>query len=207
MPSKLPSKVDGERYIHNEIGYNYRLSSIQAALGCAQMEVLDEYVAAKRGIAGTYRDALGKIPGITDLAEATSADSANWLYTVAIDAKQYGMSSRALMERLRESGIQSRPLCQPMHLSVAHAGAYAHECTVAERLWRDGFSLPSSVGLTKVDQARVIQALTVAPGATVELDRNYEPNIRTICTLGPFSLSSKQRANAWVLSPVKFFAC
>jgi len=163
------AKDDGEEYIHNEIGYNYRLSSIQAAVGCAQVEVLDEYVATKRGIAGTYGDALGKIPGITDLAEATWADSANWLYTVAIDAKKYGMTSRALMERLRESGIQSRPLWQPLHLSTAHAGAYAHECTVAERLWHDGLSLPSSVGLTKEDQARVIQALTLAPAATVEL--------------------------------------
>ena len=153
------AKDDGAEYIHREIGYNYRLSNIQAALGCAQMEVLHEYVATKRGITGVYKNAITNIPGITDLSEAEWAESANWLYTILVDVQEYGISSRTLMERLRKSGIQSRPLWQPLHLSAAHSEAYAHECPVAERLWHTGLSLPSSVGLTKDDQERVIQAL------------------------------------------------
>jgi len=156
------AKDDGEEYIHQEVGYNYRLSNIQAAVGCAQVEVLDEYVSTKRGIARNYNNALAKVPGISYLDEADWADSANWLFTIAVNATEYGLTSRGLMEHLRESGIQSRPLWQPIHLSPAHAGAYAHECTVAESLWRDGLSLPCSVGLTEEDQKRVIQALNLA---------------------------------------------
>jgi len=154
------SKDDGEEYIHQEIGYNYRLSNIQAAVGCAQIESLEQYVTTKRRIAGTYFEALAKVSGISYLVEADWAESANWLFTIAVNASEYGLTSRELMGRLKESGIQSRPLWQPLHLSPAHTGANSQECTVAESLWRDCLSLPCSVGLTEEEQKRVIQVIT-----------------------------------------------
>ena len=158
------AKDDPVEYIHSEIGYNYRLTNIQAAMGCAQMERLDGYIAAKRRIAGTYTNALGEIPGITPMQEAPWASSAYWLYTVLVDQESYGMSSRTLLEYLEDSGIQARPLWQPLHLSPAHRGAYGHDCAVAESIARKALSLPSSVGLRSTQQSRVVEALVKASG-------------------------------------------
>lgn len=150
------AKDDALEYIHHEIGYNYRLTNIQAALGCAQMEQLDEYIAIKRRIARTYQEAFADVPGITPMPEAPWATSIFWMYTVLVDEAEYGMGSRALRRRLEDAGIQSRPLWQPIHLSPAHAG-HAYVCPLAEDLYRRALSLPCSVGLTEAQQAKVIE--------------------------------------------------
>jgi len=150
------AKDDPVEYIHNEVGYNYRLTNIQAAMGCAQMEKLDEYISIKRRIAAGYTKALGDVPGITTMREAPWAFSTFWLYTVLVDKTKYGMDSRALLRRLGESKIQARPLWQPIHLSAAHKGSQEYHCDVAERLNRDGLSLPCSAGLSLSSQKKVI---------------------------------------------------
>lgn len=155
------AKDDPVEYIHERIGYNYRLTNLQAGVGVAQMEQLDRYVAAKRRIAARYEDALGGLPGVTTPQEASWASSTFWLYTVLIDEDVLGISSRGLLDRFEQQGIETRPLWQPMHLSPAHSGSFAFECDVAERLWRQGLSLPCSVGLNAEDQQRVIQQLQV----------------------------------------------
>lgn len=153
------AKDDPFEYVHKEIGYNYRLTNIQAALGCAQMEKLDEYIAAKRRIASTYTDALQGLTGITLMAEAPWASSIFWMYTVLVEETEYGMSSRALMRRLDAACIETRPLWQPLHLSPAHLYSYTYKCAAAERIAGDALSLPSSVGLRPEDQSRVIKSL------------------------------------------------
>ncbi|MBI3001780.1 MAG: LegC family aminotransferase [Deltaproteobacteria bacterium] len=153
------AKDDPVEYIHKEIGYNYRLTNLQAAMGCGQMEKLDEYIACKRGIAQTYAAALGKVPGITCMAEASWASSTFWMYTILVDEAQYGMNSRSLLSRLGEDRIEARPLWQPLHLSPAHAGGRSAACPVAEKIWRDSLSLPSSVSLLAEEQECVIERL------------------------------------------------
>ncbi len=153
------AKDDPLEYIHGSIGYNYRLTNVQAALGVAQLERLDEYVTIKRRIGKTYTEALGDIPGITPMKEADWAFSVFWMFTVLIDAPIFGASSRALLQYLNTMDIQTRPLWQPAHLSPAHAGMRSTDCTVAERLNRDALSLPCSVGLVLEDQERVIQSV------------------------------------------------
>ena len=153
------AKDDPVEYVHGEIGYNYRLTNIQAAMGCAQLERLEEFLAAKQSIASIYRDRLVEIPGITTMPEAPWADSAFWLNTVMIDPEVYGASSRDVLRRMDVCGIQTRPLWQPIHLSGAHRDSYCHGCGVAERLVEQGLSLPSSVGLTPQEQGRVIDVL------------------------------------------------
>ena len=153
------AKDDPIEYIHSEIGYNYRLTNIQAALGCAQLQRIDEHVASKQRIARNYRETLSEVPGITLMNQAPWANSTFWLYTVLVDQKKYGMDCRSLMKELGASGIQTRPLWQPLHLSKAHEGAYAHNCEVAELLWRDALSIPSSVGLEPDDQSRVTDSI------------------------------------------------
>jgi perosamine synthetase len=153
------AKSDPLEYIHEEVGYNYRLTNVLAALGVAQLEQLDSYIAAKRHTAATYRDTLSTIPGIAPMVEAPWAFSTFWMFTVLVDAVEYGEDSRELMRRLRRNSIETRPLWQPLHLSPAHAGSQSYHCDVSERLYRDGLSLPCSVGLTEDQQARVIAAL------------------------------------------------
>jgi perosamine synthetase len=153
------AKDDPVEYIHNNIGYNYRLTNIQAAVGCAQMEQLDSYIAAKRRIAATYIGALTRVPGITTICEARWAFSIFWLFTVLVSQSMYGMDSRALMKRLYREGIQTRPLWHPIHGLRPYQNCPAYRIEVADKLYRDGLSLPSSVGLNENDQRTIIQRL------------------------------------------------
>jgi len=154
------AKDDPVEYIHNEIGYNYRLTNIQAAMGCAQLEQLDEFISAKRHIATTYTQALKDIPGVSPMREAPWASSIFWMYTVLVNKARFGMDSRMLLSRLAQAGIQARPLWQPLHLSTAHKGAQNVDCSVAERVNRMALSLPCSVSLLDIEQSQVIEAIT-----------------------------------------------
>jgi perosamine synthetase len=156
------AKDDVVEYIHREMGFNYRLSNVQAAIGVAQMEQLESHVADKRATAKAYTKALSRIPGIRCPEEPEGAFSTFWLYSILVDEKDAGMSSRALLRHLDGNGIQTRPLWQPMHLSPAHRGSYATDCSVAERLHRQAISLPCSVGIKDEERKRVVKALRAA---------------------------------------------
>lgn len=150
------AKDDPIEYVHHEIGYNYRLTNVQAALGCAQLEQLDSFLSRKREIAQTYSAALASVPGVETMHEAPWAQSSFWLYTILVDSAKFGESSRELLKRLTAARIQSRPLWQPIHLSPAHKDAVRIPCPEAEKLYEQALSLPSSASLTPQDQARVI---------------------------------------------------
>lgn len=153
------AKDDPLEYVHHEIGYNYRLTNVQAAIGCAQMEQLDNYIAAKLRIAAAYTEQFRDLPGLTPMREAPWAESIFWLYTILLDNEAQGKGSRQLMHYLAERGIQARPLWQPLHQSPAYQSSQSFQCTVAERLNRVALSLPCSTGLTTDEQARVIKAV------------------------------------------------
>ena len=153
------AKDDPLEFVHGEIGYNYRLSNVQAAMGVAQLEKVNEYITIKRRIAATYTQALKDIPGLTPMREAEWAYSVYWMYTLLVNETQYGKNSRALLRRLETKKIQTRPLWQPVHLSPAHVQSRSYRCNVAERLNQIALSLPCSVGLTSADQRRVIDSI------------------------------------------------
>jgi perosamine synthetase len=143
------AKLPGNEYIHDEVGFNYRLTNLQAALGFGQFEQIDRFLERKRTIADTYRHELAGLPGVTFQAEAEWARSAWWLFTALFP------DSRGLIRCLAENQIAARPLWQPMHRSAPHAASPSLPCPVADRLFADAVSLPSSVGLSEADQARV----------------------------------------------------
>ncbi|UCD39289.1 MAG: LegC family aminotransferase [Fidelibacterota bacterium] len=153
------AKDDPQEYVHREIGYNYRLTNIQAALGCAQLEQLNDYIAQKRQIADAYSAQLKEVPGIQPMLEAPWADSIFWLFTVLVDESQYGMDSRSLMRQLEQEKIQARPLWQPLHLSPAHKQSMAYRISVAEEIHRKALSLPCSVGVGMDDIRRVAETV------------------------------------------------
>jgi dTDP-4-amino-4,6-dideoxygalactose transaminase len=145
-------------FVHGEIGYNYRLTNIQAAFGCAQIEMLPEYIEKKLAIASRYEAGL-KAPGITLMPEAPWAESIFWLYTVLVEKEQFGMSARGVLKELETRGIQTRPLWQPMHRSPVHRDCEAFQCESADWLHARALSLPCSVGLMESDQDYVIESL------------------------------------------------
>lgn len=153
------AKDDSLEYIHHAIGYNYRLTNIQAAMGCAQMEQLDSYIATRRRIATRYATALENTPGIQPMQTASWAYSTSWLSTILVNQQEYGMDSRALLRHLADHQIQTRPLWQPLHRSPAHRQDSVSVCPHAEKVAAQALSLPCSVSLSENDQARVVEVI------------------------------------------------
>ena len=158
------AKDDPIEYIHGEVGFNYRLTNVLAAIGCAQMEQLASYVAKKRSIAMRYQERLTGVPGLTPMRNASWAESTYWMYTILVDPIDFGFDCRQLLRILESQKIQTRPLWQPIHLSPAHAAKGAQSLAVAEHLAEHALSLPCSVNLSDHDQDRVIAAIAAAAG-------------------------------------------
>jgi perosamine synthetase len=153
------AKTAGNEYIHDMLGFNYRMTNVLAAIGRGQLEQIEDFIAAKRSIAGRYADAFSHIDGITAMRQPPGSESTFWLYTILVDADRYGINSRQLMQHLEDRNIQSRPLWQPMHRSEVHKDAFGWDLTVADKLYAEGLSIPSSVSLNEQDQIRVISAI------------------------------------------------
>jgi perosamine synthetase len=155
------AKDDPEEYIHHEVGYNYRLVNLLAALGCAQLEQLDGFITRKRETARRYQEAFAPVPGMYLPREAPWAKSIFWLFSVGVQPETFGIAARQLRDRLKRAQIQTRPLWQPLHRSPAFAQAAeaGMPCPVAEKLYREVLSLPSSPGLTPAEQTRVIRGV------------------------------------------------
>jgi perosamine synthetase len=164
------AKDDPIEYIHGAIGYNYRLTNLLAAMGCAQMEQLDAFVEAKRQIAVRYQAALAMLPGLRLPEAAEWAFSTFWMYTVLLDEAKAGLDSRQLLKHLAAQRIQSRPLWQPLHRSPAHDFPGTMPCPIADGLYRQALSLPCSVGLSQTDQDIVIEAIRT--GVTERVGHN-----------------------------------
>ena len=154
------AKDDPIEFVHGQIGYNFRLANVLAAIGVGQMELLDEYVAFKRATARKYNEAFARIPSITCMSEAEWAFSTSWLYTILINEDSSGRTSRTVLRDLDRHKIQARPLWQPLNQSPAYAAMPQIKCPTAERLNRLALSLPCSVGLKADQQDSVIRIVS-----------------------------------------------
>ena len=153
------AKDDSVEYIHKDIGFNYRLTNIQAAMGVAQMETLDQFIVKKRDLASRYDRGLKGIDGLTLPKQAGWAKPNFWLYTILIDEDRYGKDSRSLMQLLGKEGIQTRPLWCPLTNLTPFSDCYAYKVEIAQKLYKTALSLPSSVGLKARQQNKVIQMI------------------------------------------------
>ena len=104
---------DTKRFIHEKIGYNYRMTNLQAALGCGQMDHIDEYIKIKRFMAMMYNDLLANIPGIITPKEKSGFKSVFWMYAILVDSEKYGMSKDELRKKLKENGVDTRDFFYP----------------------------------------------------------------------------------------------
>jgi len=147
------AKADKIEFLHDEVGYNYRLTNIAAAMGVAQLEKLAAYVEIKRGIAARYAEGLRGQVGIALHPEPACCRSTFWMYTVMLNRP-----SRPVVDALNARGIMSRPLWMPIpSLPPFRDGCHVVNIQVAERLYRQALSLPCSVGLS----AELVDKVTV----------------------------------------------
>lgn len=145
-------------YEHSTFGYNYRLSNICAAIGVAQMSVLEERVARRRAIFARYEAALTR-PGIVLMPEPKGLRSTRWLTALTIDPNETGVTREDIRLMLLEHQIESRPLWKPMHMQPLYAGASYHGAGVDEHLFANGVCLPSGSDMTDDQQGEVIERI------------------------------------------------
>ena len=147
----------GRPYWHSALGYNYRLTNLQAAVGVAQMERVEEILAAKRRIGQAYRNALNGITTLRLPPEAPWAKNVYWLYSILVDENTSPMGRDALMIELKNRGIETRPLFSPVHTQPVYSTGRC--LPIAERLAVQGLSLPSGVTLSSTEIQRVAETV------------------------------------------------
>jgi len=143
------AKDDPENFIHNEVGYNYRLTSIQAALGCAQLEQLEHFIDIKRRNFDIYHKRLSKIERIRLVEEPAYAKSNYWLYTLKLDRSQDVEKRNTLLKELKNEGVQSRPLWELNHRQKPYSNCQTYKIENAVILHRTCINLPSSPSLNE----------------------------------------------------------
>ena len=133
---------------HKFVGFNYRMTNLQAAVGLGQVEQMDAFVEARRQHAFEYNRRLAGIPGITTPPEAEWAKNVYWMYGILVDKAEFGMDRDALRQVLADQGIETRTFFIPMHCQPVYWNTFkGQRYPVAERLCRDGFYLPSASSL------------------------------------------------------------
>ena len=146
-------------YEHSELGYNYRMSSVCAALGRAQLSRLPDMIRFRKKRRAQYADFFSTVDGVSMLPGDIEADNC-WLSSILVDASVAGWSSLELLEYLEQRNIESRPLWKPMHLQPLYSGAGFVGGHVAERLFETGLALPSGSAMSDSDTDRVLEAIS-----------------------------------------------
>ena len=153
------AKDNAPHYEHSEMGYNYRMSNIAAAIGVGQLKVLVERIAARRENHQFYSDLLRDIHGIQFLQEPVGYFSNRWLSCIVIDAEKVEVTPETLRLHLEKENIESRPLWKPMHLQPLFKSSSYVGANIAEKLFKTGLCLPSGSNLTLNEKERIASQL------------------------------------------------
>jgi len=153
------AKNDELNYIHDEIGFNYRLTNIQAALGVAQLEQLPLFLKQKRDNYLIYKKAVDNIKGLTIEPTPEYAQNNYWMYALQIDEKQYGLNPKQLIQKLADHKIQARPVWQLNHLQKPYKEYQAYKIDKAYTMRESTINIPCSVNLKQEDVEQVIRVL------------------------------------------------
>lgn len=153
------AKDDPIRYIHNEIGYNFRMTNLQAALGIAQLENLDDFIKVKKGNFELYEKELKNVDGIKLLGIPKGTSSNYWFYSLIIEKNKYGMDREELMQKLNERGIQTRPIWRLNHLQKPYLKNQSFKIEKALWFWKKALNIPCSSNLTEKEIVMVASAI------------------------------------------------
>ena len=148
-------------YEHTEIGYNYRMSNLLAAVGRGQMPHLEERIAQRRNVYSRYAEGLSGIPGVKLMPEAEGCRSIQWLTAITVDPST-GKSFMDVINYMSEQNVECRPVWKPMHRQPVFAGCkyFTHgETSISDKLFNTGICLPSASAMTEEEQGWVIECL------------------------------------------------
>ena len=146
------------RFIHSEIGYNYRMTNIAAAICLAQLERAKELIGGRVGNAWWYNKYLYGLKGITTPPECTYGRNVYWMYGILVDKSVCGIDKDTLMKKLEENGVETRSFFYPAHLQPAYPTSY-EKFPIAEQLWEQGLYLPSSSDLNSEEIKQVCTSI------------------------------------------------
>jgi dTDP-4-amino-4,6-dideoxygalactose transaminase len=153
-------------YEHIDLGFNYRMSNLLAALGVAQLRGLDRRIARRRAINESYRSALGSVPGISFMPWADYGEPNYWLTCIRVDRDVFGATPEEIRVALEAHDIEARPTWKPLHLQPLFADTPMVGGGVADRIFEQGLCLPSGSTLTDADLGRVVEVIEhLAAGA------------------------------------------
>jgi len=155
------AKTDAVHFVHDEIGYNYRLTNLQAALGVGQLELLPEFLKVKKRNFDLYRCLIAGKAGLHLADVPPYASNNHWMYAFQIDEALFGMNRDQVMARLEAKKIQARPVWQLNHLQKPYRDCQAYRIEKAVSLHRDTLNLPCSTSLTEAQVATVAESLRI----------------------------------------------
>jgi len=156
------ARDDAPHYQHTQIGFNYRMSNVSAAIGVGQMDILDKHIQLRRDNYEFYKKELG-IDGIDFIKELDDTFSNRWLTCMTINPTKFnGKTREDIRLALEEENIEARPLWKPMHLQPVFADCPAYTNGVSESLFNDGLCIPSGSNLTTADLERVVSGIKKA---------------------------------------------
>jgi len=153
------AKTDPLYYLHDEIGYNYRMTNLEAALGTIQIDRLEEFIKNKIENYNHYKREIEQIEGLTLLPFKTGQRSNHWFYSLMVDEKIYGMSRCQLLQKLNSSNIQSRPLWGLIHMQNPYLNNHAYKIERAHYYVKNLLNIPCSSHLTQEEMNTVIEKL------------------------------------------------
>ena len=171
IASDDPALIDEARYLaqqarepqpfyeHRQIGFNYRLSALAAAVGCGQLNVLGDRVATKRKIFDRYQGELGDLPGVSFMPEISTGTANRWLTIMITDPRASPVTPEIIRLALEQENIEARPVWKPMHSQPVFRDSVRFGGDIAESLFARGLCLPSGTQMTETDQGRVIRAI------------------------------------------------
>ncbi len=150
-------------YQHSQVGYNYRLSNLLAAVGRGQLAVLDDRVAKRRANFAFYRRALEDCPGVDFMPEASFGRATRWLTCLVIDPAVYDITPTEICAAMAAQHIEARPMWKPMHQQPVFAGCRAVGGQIADEIFRRGLCLPSGSSLSENDLQRRRRGIPLHP--------------------------------------------
>lgn len=158
-------KIPGNYYVHSEVGYNYRMTNLQAAIGVAQLTKIEKYIEKKKTIAGWYKKEFADVEEIKLPSSIENRENVFWLYSVLIDEDKTAVTRDKVMDHLQEHNIESRPLFHPLHLMKPFSSDSSVLFPIAEKISKSGITLPTGYLLEEDDVSRIAKLIIERLGA------------------------------------------
>lgn len=159
LSTQTKTVLDNGGFYHEEIGYNFRMPNILAAMGCAQLENIEEYIKIKRQNAKVYNELLKNVNGVTLPAEKESVKNVYWLYSILVE-DDYQLTRDELILKLKENGIQARPFFMAVHEMPPYNECRHGNMSVTCELVKKGINLPSSIELNENDIKQIFKVIS-----------------------------------------------